>query len=122
MGCRNISSILIGVGRRQPRGWSTPNGVHRSFQLLAVLGGATAGVPPHVMGSAQRLSRTSSWRGLVTQADIDVIEFNEAFVAQELATLHYLKIADDNLPLNPNGRAVALDHPLGCQAHALLAR
>jgi acetyl-CoA acetyltransferase len=46
-------------------------------------------------------------------ADFDVIELNEAFAAQGLATLRMLGIADDDPRVNPNGGAIALGHPLG---------
>ncbi len=49
----------------------------------------------------------------LTQSDFDVIELNEAFAAQGLATLRLLGIADNDPPLNPNGGAIALGHPLG---------
>jgi len=47
------------------------------------------------------------------QADFDVIELNEAFAAQGVATLRQLGIADDDPRVNPNGGAIALGHPLG---------
>jgi acetyl-CoA acetyltransferase len=47
------------------------------------------------------------------QADFDVIELNEAFASQGLATLRDLGIADDDPRVNPNGGAIALGHPLG---------
>jgi acetyl-CoA acetyltransferase len=50
--------------------------------------------------------------GLV-EADFDVIELNEAFASQGLATLRDLGIADDDPRVNPNGGAIALGHPLG---------
>ena len=49
----------------------------------------------------------------LTAADFDVIELNEAFAAQGLATLRQLGIADDDPRVNPNGGAIALGHPLG---------
>ncbi|MDO9639055.1 MAG: 3-oxoadipyl-CoA thiolase [Pseudotabrizicola sp.] len=82
--------------------------------IARVLGGATAGVPPRVMGigpapaSQKLLARLN-----LTAADLDVIELNEAFAAQGLATLRALGIADDDPRVNPNGGAIALGHPLG---------
>ena len=49
----------------------------------------------------------------LTEADFDVIELNEAFAAQGIATLRQLGIADDDARVNPNGGAIALGHPLG---------
>ena len=49
----------------------------------------------------------------LTPADFDVIELNEAFASQGLATLRELGIADDDARVNPNGGAIALGHPLG---------
>ena len=49
----------------------------------------------------------------LTPADFDVIELNEAFASQGLATLRQLGIADDDARVNPNGGAIALGHPLG---------
>ena len=82
--------------------------------IARVLGGATAGVPPRIMGigpapaSAKLMARLG-----LTQADFDVIELNEAFASQGLATLRQLGIADDDPRVNPNGGAIALGHPLG---------
>jgi acetyl-CoA acetyltransferase len=49
----------------------------------------------------------------LTSDDFDVIELNEAFASQGLATLRYLGIADEDPRVNPNGGAIALGHPLG---------
>ncbi len=82
--------------------------------IARVLGGATAGVPPRVMGigPAPASQKLLARLGL-TAADLDVIELNEAFAAQGLATLRTLGIADDDPRVNPNGGAIALGHPLG---------
>ena len=82
--------------------------------IARVVSGATAGVPPRVMGigpapAAQKLlARTSHKVG-----DVDVIELNEAFASQGLAVLRELGVADDAEHVNPNGGAIALGHPLG---------
>ncbi|THD85308.1 3-oxoadipyl-CoA thiolase [Aliigemmobacter aestuarii] len=82
--------------------------------MARVLGGATAGVPPRVMGIGPApASRKLLARLGLTQADLDVIELNEAFAAQGVATLRQLGIADDDPRVNPNGGAIALGHPLG---------
>ncbi len=87
---------------------------HGLTPIARVLGGAVAGVAPRIMGigpvpASQKLMARL---GLV-QADFDVIELNEAFAAQGLATLRGLGIADDDARVNPNGGAIALGHPLG---------
>ena len=82
--------------------------------LARVLGGATAGVAPRIMGfgPAPASQRLMARLGL-TQTDFAVIELNEAFASQSLATLRALGIADDDPRVNPNGGAIALGHPLG---------
>ena len=82
--------------------------------IARVLGGATAGVPPRIMGigPAPASARLMARLGL-TQADFAVIELNEAFASQGLATLRQLGIADDDPRVNRNGGAIALGHPLG---------
>jgi len=82
--------------------------------IARVLGGATAGVAPRIMGigPAPASQKLMARLGLV-QADFDVIELNEAFASQGLATLRELGVADDDARVNPNGGAIALGHPLG---------
>jgi len=87
---------------------------HGLTPIARVLGGAVAGVAPRIMGigpvpASQKLMARLG----LTQADFDVIELNEAFAAQGLATLRQLGIADDDPRVNPNGGAIALGHPLG---------
>ncbi|AMY70631.1 3-oxoadipyl-CoA thiolase [Frigidibacter mobilis] len=82
--------------------------------IARILGGATAGVPPRIMGigpapASQKLLARLGF----TAADMDVIELNEAFAAQGLATLRQLGVTDDDPRVNPNGGAIALGHPLG---------
>lgn len=87
---------------------------HGLTPIARVLGGTTAGVPPRIMGigpapaSAKLMARLA-----MTQSDFDVIELNEAFAAQGIATLRQLGIADDDPRVNPNGGAISLGHPLG---------
>ena len=87
---------------------------HGLTPMARVLGGATAGVAPRIMGigPAPAAQKLMARLGL-DQADFDVIELNEAFAAQGLATLRLLGIADDDPRVNPNGGAIALGHPLG---------
>ncbi|MBZ4689361.1 MAG: pcaF [Cereibacter sp.] len=87
---------------------------HGLTPIARVLGGAAAGVPPRIMGigpvsASERLMA----RLKLTQGDFDVIELNEAFASQGLATLRALGIADDDPRVNINGGAIALGHPLG---------
>ncbi|GGG14382.1 acetyl-CoA acetyltransferase [Rhizobium wenxiniae] len=82
--------------------------------LARVLGGASAGVPPRIMGIGPApASQKLLMRLGMTQDQIDVIELNEAFASQGLATLRELGIVDDDSRVNRNGGAIALGHPLG---------
>lgn len=82
--------------------------------IVRVLGGATAGVPPRIMGIGPApASKKLLVRLGLTPADFDVIELNEAFAAQGLATLRDLGVDDADPRVNPNGGAIALGHPLG---------
>ncbi len=85
-----------------------------------VVGMATAGVPPRVMGigPAPATRQVLALAGL-TLAQMDVIELNEAFAAQGLAVLRDLGLADDDARVNPNGGAIALGHPLGASGARL---
>ena len=87
---------------------------HGLTPIARILGGASAGVAPHIMGfgPAPASKKLMARLGL-TPADFDVIELNEAFASQGLATLRDLGIADDDPRVNPNGGAIALGHPLG---------
>ncbi|MDX1717559.1 MAG: 3-oxoadipyl-CoA thiolase [Anderseniella sp.] len=82
--------------------------------IARIMGGATAGVAPRIMGigpvpATQKLCARLG----IKPSDFDVIELNEAFAAQGLAVLRGLGIADDADHVNPNGGAIALGHPLG---------
>ena len=85
-----------------------------------VVGMATAGVPPRIMGMgpAPATRKVLALTGL-SMAQIDVIELNEAFAAQGLAVLRDLGLADDDTRVNPNGGAIALGHPLGASGARL---
>jgi 3-oxoadipyl-CoA thiolase len=79
-----------------------------------VLGMASAGVPPRVMG----IGPVPSTRKLMERlglkiGDFDLIEINEAFASQALACLRQLGLPDDAAQVNPHGGAIALGHPLG---------
>ncbi len=86
-----------------------------------VLGMATAGVPPRIMGigPAPATEKVLALTGL-TLAQMDVIELNEAFAAQGLAVLRLLGLQDDDPRVNPNGGAIALGHPLGASGARLV--
>jgi 3-oxoadipyl-CoA thiolase len=85
-----------------------------------VVGMATAGVPPRIMGigPAPATRKVLQLAGL-SLSQMDVIELNEAFAAQGLAVLRDLGIADDDARVNPNGGAIALGHPLGASGARL---
>jgi 3-oxoadipyl-CoA thiolase len=86
-----------------------------------VLGMATAGLAPRIMGfgpspaSKKVLAQTG-----LTLAQMDVIELNEAFAAQGLAVTRDLGLPDDAAHVNPNGGAIALGHPLGASGARLV--
>lgn len=85
-----------------------------------ILGMATAGVAPRIMGfgPAPATRKVLQLTGLKLE-QLDVIELNEAFAAQGLAVLRDLGIADDDPRVNPNGGAIALGHPLGASGARL---
>ena len=86
-----------------------------------VVGMATAGVAPRVMGigPAPATQKLLAQTGL-TLAQMDVIELNEAFAAQGLAVLRLLGLADDDVRVNAWGGAIALGHPLGASGARLV--
>ena len=86
-----------------------------------VVGMATAGVAPRIMGigPAPATRKVLAQTGL-TLAQMDVIELNEALPAQGLAVLRDLGLADDDARVNPNGGAIALGHPLGASGARLV--
>ena len=85
-----------------------------------IVGMATAGVPPRIMGigPAPATRKVLALTGL-TLAQLDWIELNEAFAAQGLAVLRDLGLSDDDPRVNPNGGAIALGHPLGASGARL---
>ncbi len=79
-----------------------------------ILGMASAGVPPRIMGIGPApASKLLMQRLGLKIDDIDLVELNEAFAAQGLAVMRELGLADDAVHVNPNGGAIALGHPLG---------
>ena len=89
--------------------------------LARVVGWAVAGVEPRIMGigpapASQKVLESCG----MTIGQMDIIELNEAFAAQGLATLRQLGVADDAGHVNPNGGAIALGHPLGMSGARLV--
>ena len=94
---------------------------HHLTPRARIIGMATAGVPPRVMGMgpAPATRKVLELTGL-TLEQMDVIELNEAFAAQGLAVLRDLGLQDDDPRVNPNGGAIALGHPLGASGARLI--
>ncbi|PSF13292.1 3-oxoadipyl-CoA thiolase [Marinobacter fuscus] len=94
---------------------------HKLKPMAKILGMATAGVEPRVMGigPVPAVRKLLDKQGMSID-DIDVIELNEAFAAQGLAVMRELGIADDDPRVNPNGGAIALGHPLGMSGARLM--
>lgn len=89
--------------------------------LARVVAMAAAGVPPRIMGigPVPATRKVLALAGLSID-QVDVIELNEAFAAQGLASLRELGVADDAEHVNPNGGAIALGHPLGMSGARLV--
>jgi 3-oxoadipyl-CoA thiolase len=87
---------------------------HGLNPIARILGFATAGVAPRVMGVGPIPAvRKLCERLKLTPSGFDVVELNEAFASQALACLRGLGLKDDAEHVNPNGGAIALGHPLG---------
>lgn len=96
----------------------------KTYQLkprAKILGMATAGVAPRIMGigPAPASKKLLAQLGM-TIDQMDVIELNEAFAAQGIASLRELGLAADDARVNPNGGAIALGHPLGMSGARLV--
>ena len=99
-------AVLVASERAVARYGLTP--------LARVVSAAAAGVEPRIMGMGPvPASRKALAQAGLSLDRMDVIELNEAFAAQVLASLRELGVADDDPRLNPNGGAIALGHPLG---------
>lgn len=100
------AALIIASGAAARRYGLTP--------IARILGGATAGVSPRVMGigPAPASQKLCARLGL-NPTDFDVIELNEAFASQGIAVLRELGISEDSEHVNPNGGAIAIGHPLG---------
>jgi acetyl-CoA C-acetyltransferase len=99
-------ALLIASAEAAARNGLTPR--------ARIVGMATAGVAPRVMGMGPvpAVRKVLRQAGL-TLEQIDLIELNEAFAAQGLAVLRELGLRDDDPRVNPQGGAIALGHPLG---------
>ncbi|GKY87203.1 3-oxoadipyl-CoA thiolase [Sinisalibacter aestuarii] len=94
---------------------------YRLTPLARIVTMQSAGVPPRVMGIGPvPASRKALAKAGLTIGDIDVIELNEAFASQSLATLRELGLPDDAAHVNPNGGAIAMGHPLGMSGARLV--
>ncbi|MFN0098625.1 MAG: 3-oxoadipyl-CoA thiolase [Gemmatimonadaceae bacterium] len=94
---------------------------HDLTPVARVVASAAAGVAPRVMGIGPvPATRLALQRAGITLDQLDVIELNEAFAAQGLASLRELGIADDDPRVNPNGGAIAIGHPLGMSGARLV--
>ncbi len=100
------AALIVASGKAAAKHGLTP--------IVRVVAGTTVGVPPRIMGfgpapATKKLLEKIGW----PVSSLDVIELNEAFASQALATLRDLGIPDDADHVNPNGGAIALGHPLG---------
>lgn len=97
---------------------ATKNGLKPMARVVAM---QAAGVDPRIMGigPAPASQKVLAKAGLSID-QMDVIELNEAFASQGLATLRELGVADDASHVNPNGGAIAMGHPLGMSGARLV--
>ncbi|MCC7548505.1 MAG: 3-oxoadipyl-CoA thiolase [Burkholderiales bacterium] len=107
------AALIVASGEAVKRHGLTP--------IARVCGTAVAGVAPRIMGfgPAPASKKLLARLGL-TVNDLSVLELNEAFASQVLATLRDLGVADDDGRVNPNGGAIALGHPLGMSGARLV--
>jgi acetyl-CoA acyltransferase len=94
---------------------------HKLTPKARILGMATAGVLPRIMGmgpvpATQKLLKMLK----MDLSQMDIIELNEAFAAQALGCTRALGLADNDARINPRGGAIALGHPLGMSGARLI--
>ena len=106
-------ALLIASGEAAAKYGLTPK--------ARIVGMATAGVPPRVMGIGPAPASKKLLKQLGMSIDqMDIIELNEAFASQALAVLRELGVADDDPRVNPYGGGIALGHPLGMSGARLV--
>jgi len=116
----NASGINDGAAAMMLASESAAN-KHGLQPRARILGMATAGVAPRVMGMGPVPATQKLLQRLALRIeDFDSIEINEAFASQALACLRKLGIADDAPHVNSNGGAIALGHPLGMSGARLI--
>ena len=94
---------------------------HNLKPIARYAGGLAMGVEPRIMGYGPAPATLKLLQKLkLSIQDIDVIELNEAFASQALATMRALGLKDDDPRVNPNGGAIALGHPLGMSGARLV--
>ncbi len=94
---------------------------HGLTPMARVIAMSSAGVAPRIMGIGPAPASEKVLRRTGLSIDqMDVIELNEAFASQGLATLRQLGVADDDPRVNPNGGAIAMGHPLGMSGARLV--
>ena len=94
---------------------------HGLTPMARIIGMSSAGVEPRIMGIGPApASEKVLKRAGLTIEQMDMIELNEAFASQGLATLRQLGVADDDPRVNPHGGAIAMGHPLGMSGARLV--
>jgi hypothetical protein len=107
------AALLIASGDAVSRYGLTP--------MVRIVTMQAAGVPPRIMGIGPvPATRKALAKAGLSIGDMDVIELNEAFASQSLATLRELGLPDDAAHVNPNGGAIAMGHPLGMSGARLV--
>jgi acetyl-CoA acyltransferase len=94
---------------------------HNLTPMARIVSSGVSGVEPRIMGIGPvEASKLALKRAGLTMADMDILEFNEAFAVQTLACTRELGVADDDARINPNGGAIAIGHPLGMTGSRIL--
>jgi len=107
------AALLIGSDKALYKNSLTP--------MARIVGMSSAGVAPRIMGIGPiPATQKVLARAGLSMEQMDVIELNEAFASQGLATLRSLGVADDDPRVNPQGGAIALGHPLGMSGARLV--